>query len=281
MAPERSVGEPQGGDGIFSQTESNLPSAPRPSSEWLWLGLKALIGLLLIASAAGLVAFGARHFATTSDRFAIHELQAEGNRRFTAEALAQLGGVKRGDNLFATDELRVQRALLEDPWIASAKVTRKLPSTLVFEVEEYSARALAAIGEKLYLVTRDGHPIDVAGPNELDFPVVTGVTVEEIAADRLRAKRRIAHAVGILQRYEQMPMAASYAPQELHLSDDDAVTLVVGRSGVSLQLGTGNVRQRLQMAARILSRVRSRGEVPSVVFLDNEAHPERVVVRLR
>ena len=65
------------------------------------------------------------------------------------------------------------------------------------------------------------------------------------------------------------------------MADDGTTTLVVGSSGITFHLGKGPVRQKLLMAARVLARVRARQQTPTIVFLDNEAHPERVVVRLR
>jgi hypothetical protein len=35
------------------------------------------------------------------------------------------------------------------------------------------------------------------------------------------------------------------------------------------------------MAERVISELRQKGRAPGIVFLDNEAHPERVVVRMR
>jgi hypothetical protein len=35
------------------------------------------------------------------------------------------------------------------------------------------------------------------------------------------------------------------------------------------------------MAERVLGKLGQKGQVPGIVFADNEAHPERVVVRMR
>ena len=35
------------------------------------------------------------------------------------------------------------------------------------------------------------------------------------------------------------------------------------------------------MAAQVLGELGAKGRTPGIVFLDNEAHPERVVVRMR
>jgi hypothetical protein len=35
------------------------------------------------------------------------------------------------------------------------------------------------------------------------------------------------------------------------------------------------------MAERVIAELAAKGRTPGLVFLDNEAHPERVVVRMR
>jgi cell division protein FtsQ len=249
---------------------------------WLSSALKLLSGLLLVLGAAGAVAYGARHFAVTADRFAVREFKAEGSNRRSSEQLAKLAGVDRGDNLFALDLEALERKLVQDPWIASAQVTRKLPDTLQFEVEEYTASALAAIDGGLYLVTRQGHPIvEASGAESLDLPVITGVEADELVADRERAIERVARGVELIRRYERLPLARHWAPQEVHMASDGSVSLTIGKTGVVLQLGQGPFVQKLLMAARIMGKVQARGEIPSIIFLDNHAHPERVVVRMR
>jgi cell division protein FtsQ len=76
-------------------------------------------------------------------------------------------------------------------------------------------------------------------------------------------------------------MSRVHAAQEIHVADGGAITLIVGKEGVVIQLGTGGFRQRLLMAERVVEESRRSGRLPGIVFADNEAHPERVVVRMR
>jgi cell division protein FtsQ len=79
-------------------------------------------------------------------------------------------------------------------------------------------------------------------------------------------------AAGILKRY---PL------EELHAEKDGALVVTIGREAISLQLGQPPYRGKVEQAARVLGEVSRRKASPSVIFLDNEAHPERVVVRMK
>jgi cell division protein FtsQ len=78
--------------------------------------------------------------------------------------------------------------------------------------------------------------------------------------------------VGVTRRY---PL------QELHLEKDGSLVATVGREAIALSLGQPPYRDKIEESARILTEVARRKANASVIFLDNDAHPERVVVRMR
>ena len=258
------------------------PLPQRPSFGWAWTACKILLGVMVVVGAAGVVAFGAHHFATTTSRFAIRVIKVEGSRHYNRAELAQMAGTARGSNLFALDLAAAERNLVEDPWIKSASVSRQLPNALRIVVEEHTAAALSAIDGSLYFVTREGYPVKALETGEsADYPVITGITTEELAVDRVAAETRMAAAIRVLRLFERLKLAKAFPAQEIHLASDGRITLTVGKQAIALELGKTRFRQKLLMAGRIVSKTRSRGETPGIIFLDNAAHPERVVVRLR
>lgn len=267
-------------EGHVEPTEPPRSSGMRANV--LWVGAKLLLGMALVLGAAGGVAWGAHHFLVTTARFSIERVEVEGSHRFGQAELLRLMGTERGANLFALELSEAERALVRNPWIEHAKLSRKLPRTLHIQLRERRARAIAAVEQTLYLVTADGQPIKrLVEDDPVDLPVISGVTRDEWAVDRRGARERLALAIQVLDDYERLTLAKAFEPQAVHLGPDGQLELVVGASAVTLQLGKRDFRQKLLMAARVLGRVQARGEIPEVIFLDNEAHPERVVVRLR
>ena len=57
--------------------------------------------------------------------------------------------------------------------------------------------------------------------------------------------------------------------------------VILGREAIALYLGLPPYRDKIEQASRVLSEVARRKAQAQVVFLDNNAHPERVVVRMR
>jgi cell division protein FtsQ len=258
------------------------PNAPRSVGALLWSALKLASGLVVVISASLAVAWSAHHYALTSPRFAIRTVDLVGAHRLTLDQIKTESSASIGSNIFALDSDAAERKLLENPWISEVKVTRRLPSTLRVELSEREAAAIVSLGDHLYLVTREGVPFkEIADGDPYDLPVITGASPENLARDRAREIERIQTGLEVLHQFERVPLSKIYPAQEVHLADAGDVTLTAGREGVTLELGTGPWRKKLLMAEEVVGELRKKGRTPGIVFLDNQAHPERVVVRMR
>jgi cell division protein FtsQ len=244
--------------------------------------LRLTAGVVVTVVAALLCVWGLVRYTRTSPRFAIKVVHVQGNAHRSPEDIARTGGIAPEHNIFTTDLEAAQSRLLGDPWIERVSLRRKLPSTIVVDLVEREAHALVAIGSDLYLVTRQGElfkKYELGDP--YDLPVVSGIGAEEVAQDRTAAVGLIRRALDLVADYGHTAAAKTHSVQEAHLEDDGGIALVVGKDATTLRLGRGPYRQSLEQASRVFSELASRKGQASVVYLDNEAHPERVVVRMR
>ena len=262
-----------------SQAHSNEPCSV---ALLLWSAAKLASGLAVVVGASLAVAWSAHHYALTSPRFAIRSVELVGAKRSTLEQIETLAGVSVGGNIFALDTDAAERKLLDNPWVSEVKVTRRLPSTLRIELVERDASAVVALAEHLYLVTREGVPFkEVQTGDPYDLPLISGASPENLQRDRTREIERIQTGLEVLRQFERMPLSRVYPAEEVHLADAGDVTLTCGKDGVTLELGTGPWRKKLLMAEEVVAELRKKGRTPGIVFLDNVAHPDRVVVRMR
>ncbi len=253
----------------------------RPPSRFL-SGLKLTAGVSVVLAASISVAWGARRYVTTSPRFAVRTVLVDGARKRSAEQVASASGVAVGNNIFALDVTAAGQKLLEDPWIERATVTRKLPSTVSIAVVEREAVAAVVIGGELYLATRDGELFKKLGPDDSsDVPLLTGISGEQVARDRPGVVLAVKRALDVVEDVDRSGIGKRYPIQELHLEKDGSLVLTVGREAIALHLGLPPYRDKIEQASRVLLEVARRKASASVLFLDNNAHPERVVVRMR
>jgi cell division protein FtsQ len=275
----------------FASDESPVPTSvgeasrvrerPGPRNRAL-AALRFLAGLAIVAGVATGVAMSVHRYAVTSARFALRQIDVKGGHRIGPEQAERLAGLSLGTNLFAVDTQAAERKLLENPWIRSARAVRKLPSTLLIELSERDAVAIASIVDGLYVVSGDGEPFKRLEPSDpVDLPIVTGISPTGLARDRSRELERLEQGLEVLRQYRRLKLERTYPAQEVHLEPGGGIRLIVGNDGITLSLASDSLRQRLLMAEQVVVESRAAGRLPGIVFADNVAHPERVVVRMR
>ncbi len=245
-------------------------------------GIRLLAGLTIVVGASAAVAWSIHRYAMTTQRFGIETVAVTGNSRLSPSDINALGGIELGKNLFSFDTRASEAGIVKNPWVSSARVTRELPNTLKVEIVERKAAALATLGERLFLVTKEGEPFKEVKPEDpTDLPLVTGITASELGRDRTGGLERMRTAVGILEKYQALKLARVYPAEELHLEPSGHAMLTIGKQGITLALGLPPYARKLAMAAEVMGELRAKARTPGIVFLDNDAHPERVVVRMK
>jgi cell division protein FtsQ len=248
----------------------------------VWSLFKLASGVAFVVGAAIAVAWGAHRYALTTPRFAIHEVQVQGASRLGDGQVAATGGIEIGQNIFALDTADAERRLLENPWVREVRITRDLPNRLRVDLVERKAGALTSIGGRLYLVTPAGEPFKQLGEGDpFDLPLVTGISASLLARDREAAVERLQTGLRVIRDYERLPLSRIHVAQEVHVGDDGRVVLTIGKDGVALHLGHGPFKKPLAMAVRVMGKLARKGHTPRIIFLDNQAHPERVVARMK
>jgi cell division protein FtsQ len=247
-----------------------------------WTGTRILLGVLVVVAASLGAAWGARRYITRSPRFVIKTITVEGASKLTPDTVAQAGGVNVGANIFALDVEQVKHAIEKEPYVSEAAVVRKLPNTISIKVVERQPAVLVALGGDLYLATHSGEIFkQVEQGDDSDLPVVTGIRPEMAATDRPGVAILVRRALDVIEEAEKTAIVKRYPIEEVHIEKDGAVEAIVGREGISIYLGNPPFKGKLEQADRVLAEVQKRKINASVVFLDNDAKPDRVVVRMK
>jgi cell division protein FtsQ len=246
---------------------------------------------LIAAGALALLAGGAwlgKHFVTTSARFAIDSVEVRGARRLDADSVRALVPARTGDNVFAVDTTAVEARLIDDPWIAKARVRRELPRTLVVEVTEEAPSALLEL-DGLYLIGADGRPFKralVERGEGAGLPVVTGVGRDVFAADPDGTAALVADALVSAEAWRTAALAPGAAPRpavgEIHLDSRRGLTLFTREGAVAIRLGEvdrAQLEDRLHTFDAAWASLGTDGQRRArAVHLDNRTRPDHVTV---
>lgn len=236
----------------------------------------------VVVAIAGAIAIGrlVRNYLHTSESFAITAIHVEGNERIDEATLIETAGLQVGENVFADPPHEVEQRLADHPWIASARVERRLPGTFTIEIEERHPAACLMLDDELYLVGDDAtlfksHQLG----DPIDLPVVTGVDRDRFIRDRAYRTSLLIETVALMHDYRMAGLWRREPIGEIHVGRADDVTLYVGEDGLEVRLGRGPFLTKLRRLRRVLDRL---GEERALyVYLDNVRRPDRVTVRLR
>lgn len=121
------------------------------------LALRAAVALPIAVAALGIGGW----WVTTSSIFRAHRVVVVGSSHLARAEVLRAGGVDGSTNVMWTAPSAIESSLESNPWIASAAVTRDLPSTLRIRITERTPASTVMIGSTWFLVAGDG---TVLGP---------------------------------------------------------------------------------------------------------------------
>jgi cell division protein FtsQ len=264
--------------------------APGKGGSLFYRGLSVALRLgatLLVCGLLGSAGYCARYFVYHSPRFALRQLKLDGNHRVSVESITRRAAVPLGQNLLSINTHEVETRLLGDPWISAVSIRRELPATLRIEVTEHEPAALLAL-ESLYLCDAEGVAYKRATPAEqAELPVVTGVGRAAYVLEPVYAQAQIGAALSALLRYQGKsgPPKHLLRPPigEIHIDRFVGVTLYT-REGMAIELGKGEpteIEARLARFDAVWQALQKGPSTPRpvMVFLDNRAHPDHIIVR--
>lgn len=211
-------------------------------------GVPAIVATLAITGLGSGLWLGYR-FVTTSDRFAIEQIEVRGTDRLSVDQVRATLPIAIGDNLFTSDLGEVTRALHAEPWIASAEARRRLPDTVIVEIREHQPAVAIAlpteVGNELYLGDAAGRPFKRAGEGERsDLPLVTGLARADYTRDPDGTARRVVAALDVLRQWhlgDRLPIG------ELRFDPHGGIALIAREPALAIELGLpGDMSPRLR-----------------------------------
>ncbi|MFL5370585.1 MAG: cell division protein FtsQ/DivIB [Myxococcales bacterium] len=252
-------------------------AAPRRVSPWKGFFAGALLsGATMIASAAVILCgWEVVRIASAASVFTVREIRFHGLVHVSEQELLAASGLRAGANLFALDLSAATRRMERNPWVASARLSRRFPGAVDVEIVEHRPRAQVQLGA-VYLVDDLGRAFKRAAPGDpADLPLVTGLSRDEWTRDRAAAQLRLYRALQLVDAWRDEGLVPASLGQVR--IDDDAGLTAFSREGTSLQeirFGERDLRMKLRRLVKVRAALAVRGERAVRIDLDNPARPD-------
>jgi len=221
---------------------------------------------LVVGAGLGLLGRFTFQWVRHSPRFAISTVEIRTGARVKAEDVRKLTGIMEGKNIFSFQLANAVHQIEFHPWVLRATVTRKLPDRVEIVVTERVPMAMAALGW-LYYVDQECHVFKRVLPGEsLDYPVLTGLNLDQVISDQPTTEAEIRKALAVLELAKSSKVLPEKAISEVHLDPTYGVSLVTAQEGLWIRLGEGDFAERWQRLERVL--VELAGDWAKVEMID-------------
>ena len=108
--------------------------------------------------------------------FKIDTIQVMGTSRYSSEEIINVTGIKKGENLFLAKTKQASASVVQKlPYIASAKVTRRLPAQIFIEVKEEVVSGAILYQGKYATVSATGKVLEIASIMPKNCPSIKGL----------------------------------------------------------------------------------------------------------
>lgn len=206
--------------------------------------------------------FAGAFFFLRSSYFNVQEFVVHGASRVpTEEIVARAGQV--ASNIFAFD-LDKARSLIEThPWIEAATASRQLPNTIVLTVVERVPVAFLPVGDKMWLVDKDGR---VLGEDDGTWEGLVALTgpIQTVTPGQFLDSRsygwglRVLACLGPLSR-EKLT--------EISIQNDEAALILDDGCEILLGKERNDPAARASMLESILMELRNEGRIAERIDL--------------
>lgn len=167
--------------------------------------------------------------------FALKNIATEGASHYTTAQLCEMIGLSEGDNILFFGKGKAAQTLEKDPYIADAKLSMRVPDTIVIEVKERKVRGYVPyMGSYLY-IDETGRVLDVQEACHEALPLVKGLIFgsftlgEVIPVENTEALDVMLHISQLIEKYELLDMVV-----EIDVSDPDNIYAYVNQVQIIL-----------------------------------------------
>ena len=93
--------------------------------------------------------------------FKVDTIEVTGNSRYSAQEVLDSAGLSVGDNMFLLNKYDAAAKITKElPYVSAVRISRRLPDTLVLEVEEIQQPAALETADGVWLVSAGGKVLE-------------------------------------------------------------------------------------------------------------------------
>jgi cell division protein FtsQ len=206
----------------------------------------------------------------------LEKIQVSGLKRLKRQEVINLAGMKPGDAMLHLDLQRLAEHIKKSPWVEKVRVNRYFPRTVSIEITEWDPAAIVNMGYLYYLDGKGEIFKPLSRGDNLDLPVITGITADDLARDPKGSKDMLKTALEVAGLLRSGTVFRLEDISEIHVDKGYGYTLFTARGGVPVKLGDGGFPEKLARLSRIYSELSP--QLLTVEYIDLN-YNDKIVVK--
>jgi cell division protein FtsQ len=257
---------------VKKKPKKRKPVNWRPILTWLSRG----IGATAVLAALGFGGWQLKRVASRTTLLRLENIEVSPLQRLTRSEVVALAGVKPGDSMLGLRLKVVVEQLSKNPWIEQVQVRRFFPHTLSITLSERTPQAVANVGCLYYLDAKGDLFKSLVEGDRLDYPLITGVSEDDLAKDPAGSKEALKSALTLIGRLKAGTVFALSDVSEIHYDKGYGFTLFTMQGGVPVKLGTGGFEEKLARLAGIYPQLKLEMQALDYIDLD---YNDKIIVK--
>ncbi|WP_054692061.1 cell division protein FtsQ/DivIB [Geotalea toluenoxydans] len=261
-------------------TQNRLKKPPKTRKPINYRGIlkktAKVVGGAALISAVGCAGYGIYRIIAGTTFFKLERIEVSELKTLKRQEIIDLAGVREGDGMFGLRLRSIGEQIGKNPWVSRVEVRRYLPNTLSIQIAERQPVAVINMGYLYYLDANGDVFKPLTEGDQLDYPVITGISEEDIARDPAGSKGALKEVLELIAHLKSRAEFKLDEVSEIHYDKGYGVTLFTAAAGVPVKLGSGDYNRKLDRLARIYKELQAQISVLEYIDLD---YSDKIIVK--
>ena len=186
------------------------------------------------------------------------------------ETVKSVSGINFGQNIFKLDFQSAEKKVQLIPLVKDVNIIRKLPATILIDVEERKAIGVMQITDGFAQVDAEGiclRKVDIA---KMEIPVITGVQLDFPGIGKKMESEKLST---VLKVVSELPEEILPKLSEVHIDDQGRIQLYM-MDGIQCRLGLPEkIRQKGLILLEVRQKLQSEGGKIDYIDLSYSGKP--------
>lgn len=219
--------------------------------------------------------------AMFSPLFNIKTIEVNGNKIVTKNEIISLSKIQIEENSFKLSKGKIKKQVKENAYIQDVKITRKLPSTILIEVEEREPAYLLEYASSYVVIDKQGYMLEIK-TEKIELPIIQGEVTETsnfVVGNRLCTEDL--ERLGVISKIAELAKVNDIYTiiTGIDISNKENIKLIFETEEKVAYLGDStNMNTKILMIKSILEKEEGK---PGEIFLNFDLNKKNPIFRER